>query len=246
MKSTSTLLLATLIVVLLTNFYVGDPNKGTFQLAMEVEANSKPFRFNTFYENPLGETYNVGLLKYYISNIKLGNTDGSEANLPNTYFLIDAESRNAVQIKNIPQGQYNKLSFVLGIDSAKTKQGGYAGDLDPINGMFWNTWGVYINWMMNGYYKTPSKTVQPFEYHIGGIEKPYSTTQLISVDFGGQTLKIGQGIPKLALSLDVQKFFQSTHAVSLHKTPVVSGIGDSAKIVSENFRHMFQFKHIQP
>lgn len=220
-------------------------NMGSLQLTMDLEIEGKPFQFNTFYTNPLGERYNVGLLKYYVSNITLTRLDGEEINIPNSYFLIDAEFRRTVQIKNVPYGNYKKLSFVIGIDSAKTKQGGYTGDLDPIHGMFWNTWGTYINFMMNGYHKMPDNTIQPFEYHIGGIERPNSTNQLISLDLGGQTLKIEHDHPTLIVSVDIQKFFKSEYVVSLQKTPVVSEMGDSARMVSENFRHLFKVKKIQ-
>ncbi|WP_316930094.1 MbnP family protein, partial [Hymenobacter sp. IS2118] len=42
-------------------------------------------------------------------------------------------------LKDIPVGDYQSVSFTVGVDSARNVAGAQTGALDPNNGMFW-TW----------------------------------------------------------------------------------------------------------
>lgn len=218
---------------------------GSFQIQFETGVENKTLHFNSFYKNSVNESFTVGLLKYYISNLRLRKKDGGEVMLKDTYFLIDAEYSNKIEVMNVPSGNYDQISFTLGIDSLTTKKGNYSGVLDPINGMFWNTWGNYINFMMNGNYKTVNQKIKTYEYHIGGFEGKNNTVQTINLELNPSQLVVSKiTSPKVFISMDVFKFFKSANTISIEKTPVVSEIGDSARIVSENFRHMFKLKEI--
>jgi hypothetical protein len=100
---------------------------------------------NVTYVNDLGQTYTVSKFKYYIGQIRLRKTDGKEF-LVDEYFLIDEEDEasKTVSLENIPAGEYEAISFILGVDSLRNCSGAQSGALDPFKGMFWSWNTGYI------------------------------------------------------------------------------------------------------
>ena len=79
---------------------------------------------NQDYTNTNGEPFQLSTLNYYISNIKLKTRDGKEYIVPqdSCYFLVmenDEESQEVV-LKDIPAGDYNQISFTIGVDSLRS------------------------------------------------------------------------------------------------------------------------------
>ena len=66
------------------------PATGNLNLAFEGMVGSMPLVFTTqTYTNQAGNTYNITMAKYYISNIKLTKTDNSIYTVANSYHLVD-------------------------------------------------------------------------------------------------------------------------------------------------------------
>ncbi|MBK7477876.1 MAG: hypothetical protein IPI11_18410 [Haliscomenobacter sp.] len=101
------------------------------------------------YTNGMSQTFNVTLLRYFISAIELTGPNGEyfkdevsvSAAGSKGYYLID-ESKSASQyvtLNDVPAGEYNKLTFTVGVDSTGVVDGAAGGMLDPAtNKMFWN------------------------------------------------------------------------------------------------------------
>jgi hypothetical protein len=67
----------------------------------------------------------------------------------NKYFLVDFSDTTTTTLKlTILPYLYNRLSFVIGVDSARNVSGAQTGALDPANGMFWtwNTGYIMAKW----------------------------------------------------------------------------------------------------
>jgi hypothetical protein len=73
------------------------------------------------YKNALGQTYTISKFRYYISNICLKKSDGTMYFSKN-YYLIDEEDASSknITLTGIPEGDYNSISFMLGVDSLHT------------------------------------------------------------------------------------------------------------------------------
>jgi hypothetical protein len=76
------------------------------------------------YVNAEGETFQLTKLNYYISNISLRTDDGDEFVVPqdSSYFLIMEEDQASqhIHLRNIPSGNYNQISFTIGVDSLRS------------------------------------------------------------------------------------------------------------------------------
>ena len=96
-----------------------DPNVNA-DLSVEFDniAGAADLQLNTgTYTNAAAETFKITKLKYYVSNFKLTNANGSVYTVPqaSSYFLIDESNTAAHEAElSIPEGEYKTLSFVLG------------------------------------------------------------------------------------------------------------------------------------
>jgi hypothetical protein len=107
-------------------------------------------------------TYNFTQLRYWVSNVSLTNTAGSTYKIPSSYYLVEesnaigvqdgkfeypATKREAVSIADIPAGNYNSITFSIGIDSIYNNNLSLqAGELSQLNGM------TNISWMWHTSY----------------------------------------------------------------------------------------------
>ena len=72
----------------------------------------------------MAKLFSLSKLNYYISNIKLKTNDGKEFIVPqdSSYFLVmeNEEESQEVTIKHIPAGDYNQITFTIGVDSLRS------------------------------------------------------------------------------------------------------------------------------
>jgi hypothetical protein len=210
------------------------------------------------YTNESGEQFKVSMLRYFVSNIVFTNVNGSKYIVPqdSSYFLIDESKPSTLMTSiKIPEGEYSKLEFVLGVDSLRNTKdlSQRTGVLDPTgeaSGMYWSWNSGYIFFKMEGNSPSSKLTNNVFQYHIG-LFGGYSTPTLnnlknISIDLtqrGIAKVKTGK-TPNVHLLVDVSKVFNGTNKVSISANTVVMASAFSAKI-ADNFTSMFQHDHTE-
>src|SRR5690606_20878888 len=112
----------------------------------------------------------------YISNIKLQTNSGVEYVVPQDsgYFLImeDEPSSQVITLSNVPAGDYDKITFTIGVDSLRSTMdiSKRTGVLDPTqghDGMYWTWNSGYIFFKMEGTSPAaPADQDHKFYYHI--------------------------------------------------------------------------------
>lgn len=155
------------------------PSTGSFKMTVENYAGNTPLQIGQMnYTNAAGNTYQVDLLKYYISNIALIRADSSTFELGN-YDLIDAELPDSRIITSgrIPNGNYVGVRFYVGVDSARNNSVDQSGDLDPSYGMFWPWNTGYIFFKHEGFYTDTAGNIQSLLFHYG-TDVALATVQL--------------------------------------------------------------------
>ncbi len=191
------------------------------------------------YSNAANDTFTINELKHYLTNVILTKADGETLNLGN-YNLLDAKvpGSQTFTLKNIPAGNYTKLSFLLAVDSAKNHGGLQEGALDPAYGMFW-TWSTgYIFYRING----GTNAGQNYSFDLGGDENLPD----VSLDLKAYKLKAVNA--KLALAMDVNEMFQNPNLFSF-KTDgytIHSGIDPAGKKLSDNMKDMVTIQSLVP
>jgi hypothetical protein len=200
------------------------------------------------YTNQAGNTFNVTMYKYYISNIKITKMDNSVWSEANSYHLIDHSDANSmlITIPNVPFGNYKAIEFMIGVDSAKNQSAG-TGALDPANGMCWGWNQGYIMAKMEGTSPQSTAAGQKVEFHIGGWNASISPNVLkvVSPSFNGDTAKVTSSFsPEIHMSNNVIEWFQSPTVIDFSTLNSVTMPGANAKTISDNYADMFTIEHI--
>lgn len=214
------------------------------------------------YKNAAGETFSVNLLQYFISNIKVTTSAGVEYTVTqdSSYFLIkesDAASRFATV--KVPEGEYSKLSFVLGVDSLRNTMdiSKRTGVLDPTggmdDGMYWTWNSGYIFFKMEGASTAVPTTIdanQKFRFHIGGFGGYSAPTinniKTINIDLtaGGVAKARKDRSTNIHLMVDIMKVFNGTANISLANNSQVM-FSDYSVNIANNYTAMFRHDHTE-
>ena len=138
------------------------------------------------YTNAAGNLYSINLLKYYMSNVVLHKKAGGNVNV-SIYKLIDASNSSScsVNLGLLEPGDYDSISFGLGIDQGRNHTGAQDGDLDVSKGMYW-TWNTgYIFYKHEGQYQNSANQIKPLIFHLG-TDAAYSIVKLpITLNING-------------------------------------------------------------
>ena len=250
----------TLIVICSLCAFLTNAQTGTLALQFDNVVGNEDMVLNTKnYKNALGEAFNISLFQYYVSNIRLVKSDGSEYIVPQneSYFLIrehDAKSQT-VTLNNVPKGKYTGVRFTIGIDSLRNTAdvserkgcldvGGEAKD------MYWAWNSGYIFVKMEGTSTaielTEKRKKQIFLYHIGlfggmGDKKTLNNIKLANVNFGSKKLKIKNNQTQyMVIKTDALHILNGSTNISIAKNSNVMGGPFSAKI-ADNYADMFRF-----
>ncbi len=227
-----------------------EPASPTGDLFLELEptVGAAPLVLNTVaYSNGNGEQFTISTFKYYLSNIKLKRSDGSEYAVPDSYYLVDAavDASQHVALKQVPVGDYQGLSFSVGVDSARNVAGAQTGALDPANGMFWDWNAGYIFMRLEG--TSVASATGRLLFNILGFQGPYNALRTVAPPFQGAKVAVSPGHePEIHLSVDVQKMFAGPSPVRFAEVYDSEG-GPSAVRVADNYAAgMFTLEHIHP
>lgn len=235
---------------------------GEVEIELESRAGDATLEFGTEYTNAAGEKLKFTTFDYYVSNIVLVKSDGTEYTVPKdeSYFLVKHDDPDSKEIKlsNVPAGDYTGLRFVIGVDSAKSVSpiGERTGVLDPAgaaSGMYWSWNAGYIFVKVEG--TSPAAPVDPgsgeniFQYHtglFGGYDSPTLNnlkTVNLTVPDEAAFVRQGEEAPHFHLFVDVLEMFKSPTNISIAANPY-SHAGPYSKTVADNYADMFLIDHV--
>jgi len=209
------------------------------------------------YTNASGEELTITKFNYFISNIKLKKTDGSEYVVPQdkSYFLIKLSDKTTQQfsLADVPLGEYTGISFVLGVDSLRNtlEPSKRTGALDvggAAEDMYW-AWNTgYIFLKLEGTSPVAATQNNQFFYHIGGYGG-YNTPTInnlrtVSIPFGFPSLKALEGRSSLVhLKVDLAEMFKNPVNISVAQEPSVM-LAPFSATVADNYVDMFSLDFV--
>jgi hypothetical protein len=250
-------------ILLLSTVLFSCSTKSTLSIQFDNIAGDKNVQLNTgSYTNAAGEQFSISVLQYLISNIKVKNAAGVEYAVPedSSYFLIsEADAASQFVKVRVPEGEYNSVSFVLGVDSLRSTMdiSKRTGVLDPAagmeNGMYWGWNSGYIFFKMEG--TSDVAPVDPsgqhkFRYHIGGFGGYNAPTlnniKTITVDLTeAGVAKVRSGAESnIHLMVDIMKLFNGRTNISIAANPTVM-FSDYSMHIANNYVHMFRHDHTE-
>lgn len=198
-----------------------------------------------WYTNASLDSFTVTKFNYYISNIKLVREDGSVYTEPESYHLIKhVEGLTTFTLNDVPEGNYTRMDFLIGVDSTRNVSGAQTGALDPANQMFWEWNTGYIFYKMEGAFNTLSQPVKgDYAIHIGGFTGKYSCLQKGSVLLNSNLKPKKGSASTIRINTHVEEVF--TKPVTIGFDDYYSAIGNPMfKSLSENYKDMFELAGI--
>lgn len=223
---------------------------GSLKIEFEAMVGDSDLVFNTeTYTNQAGNTFNVSMYKYYISNIKVTKMDNSVWTESNSYHLIDHSNlaSTLITLANVPFANYKAIEFMIGVDSARNEAGasGQTGDLDVANGAMYWSWNT--GYIMSKFEGTTSG--QNIKYHIGGWKGSYNSLKIVSPSFNSDTAKVTASItPIIHISNNLLEWFETPTIVDFNTfnagNKVIMSASASSKTIADNYADMFTVEHI--
>jgi hypothetical protein len=131
------------------------------------------------YTNEAQLKFGASIIKYVLSNVTLTRNDNSTIVLPKIY-IIDAftPSMQSIQMADVPNGTYKKVSFNLGVEPGRNTNGTQEELFEAMNkGMIW-TWATgYIFYKHEGKFINSQDSTKSLVYHLGS-DSAYNATPI--------------------------------------------------------------------
>ncbi|WP_109830443.1 MbnP family protein [Reichenbachiella versicolor] len=212
--------------------------------------------------------FNVATLQYYVTNIKLEGPNGeifidpmkvsAKAEEVTGYYLVKEgkSSSKAIMLSNVPAGEYDKITFTIGVPEEGIKEGAAGGVLDPAEGApFWNWNNGYIGLTVEGMAMNSEQpqvigdgwTIEEgsYAFHIGGWKDIEETTanniKTLTFDLDGQLSVNAEQNPAIHMGFDIVQLLEET-GVDFASTYAVHSPLLGANF-AENLNKAFFLKH---
>ena len=215
---------------------------GTLQIEISPVFNQQSLVLNEqAYINAHGDTLYIDGFRFYISQVKLAYHKRNSYAEKESYHLIDADDAASQKIilKDIGEGNYDEIHFILGTDSLANVSGAMGGDLDPTKGMYW-AWNTgYINAKLEGHASVCKTLHRGFEFHIGGYLAPYKTLREVVLPIKEIHIQAGK-ITTLTLQADAAEWFKNPALIDLSKTNSIVIPDQQAMMMADNYKDMFR------
>ncbi len=207
--------------------------------------NSRIVLNDSMYTNPFKEKYTVSKLRYYISNVFLKNDSDTFAE-NNSYHLIDESKDESKSFSfKVPEGRYNSLHFILGVDSLHNVSGAQTDALDPANDMFWTWNSGYVMAKMEGNSPASKVVNNKYEFHVGGFSGQYNVLKEVLFNLPSTTTVFKAGYSyTFVIDADINTWWQNPHDIKIADHPVITTPGINAKNISDNYANMFHLEKV--
>ena len=150
-----------------------EPSANSLEVSFKHEVDGEPLVFDTMqYQNEAGETYGVTKLEYIITDFKFYKAEGGSTSIPTSQYINpEKPATTTFTLKDIPEGNYDQVSFVFGIRESKNKSGNLPQTSNFAN-MGWppNNGGGYHYMRMNGRHDSAGFE-DGFTTHLGHTKK---------------------------------------------------------------------------
>ena len=220
------------------------------KLSLNHLMNGNPLQLqNTIYTSRSGSRFSIDKFQYYISNIRLKNTQTGQVFIePNSYHLIERKDNthiDEITIQSVPNGTYDQIEFSIGIDKIRNLSTDQVGDLDPSNNMAWDWKTGYKFVLLEGSLFSTTGEKRGLVYHIGTDENYRTITfNLNNLPTGLKLSLESNKASSINLDVEISHLFNSPNQIDIAQNRTVMFGGISGQ-VADNYATMFRIRQIQ-
>lgn len=221
---------------------------GNLQIHFNAVVDGDKLVLGKSYKNAFAEDYSIKTFKFYIHGIELINSQTNSIYRvdKNEHYLVNAaDSAGSYLQISVAASSYDRISFIIGVDSIRNVSGAQTGALDPAQGMFW-TWSTgYIMAKLEGNSPVAATPNNVIEYHIGGFKGTESVLRKVVLDFpSSQRVDLKQTKHSVVtISANINSWF-SPNPIRISQKPVSMTPGSLATQIADNYANMFRVVEI--
>jgi len=228
-----------LTLALLPCFGYAQNKPGQVRMIVAPVFNRQPLQLATqFYVNGHGDTLFIDRFRFYVTDIGFMNIlTGKHFLCNDCAHLVDAEDTATTTFStNVPDGSYDVVTFVVGVDSIANTNGANGGDLDPVNGMYWAWNSGYIMAKMEGRSEVCNTLHHAFEFHIGGYTTPYNAARVVTLQLPHAIQVADNSNTVIKINADAAAWFKGFGLAEKNSVLIP---GKEANIIADNYAKMF-------
>ena len=197
------------------------PVSGQVILRFDHEVDGEALQtYDLRYTNAAGNRYSVSKLEYYISDVRLRRSNGSEFAVDAVHYRnIDIPSTRDFSLGDVPDGTYTTLVFTFGLNATRNVNGGLPENL--WYDMAWpELWGGGFHYMqMEGHYVDSTGTNNVgYATHTGRRKlssdpAPYHHYFTVTLPLG--PLVVQKDNWEVTLMMNINEWYRGPHAYDL-------------------------------
>lgn len=203
--------------------------KTTTEISFKLLFDNLPLELAKQYPVSEKDSLTIDFLKFYISDITFFKEGTQVGKSKEKHHLIDAQNSLIYKaLCTIKKEKFDTITFLVGLDSKTQEKGIQGGVLDPTSQMYWTWQNGFINFKLEGESSLCPTRKNKFQFHVGGFQEPYATSQEVSLEAKGAT--------PLVIKVDVASFF---NAIDISQINTVTSPNKNAVMVSKVLPTLF-------
>lgn len=182
-----------------------------------------------------GDTVTFDKIKFIMSNFTIETNEGKFITFPDFYAYLSLRTgRDSVILKNVPEGSYKSIRFMVGLDSPTNHSDPNLRSLDhplkpALNDMHWGWAGGYIFNILEGYYQNNGAS-NGFSFHIANDINVRSHSFVESYTIAKNS--------RIVFNVNADKYFDNVVKFSLKLDGNVSHSGDVDPIMDKFIKNI--------
>ena len=191
------------------------------------------------YENEAGNKYSVMTLRYYISDIKLHQYDGTIHEIDTFYYRdIDLPETRTLIVDDIPNGQYAYISFTFGLDSVKNESYALPSTYEN-NNMEWPIpmGGGYHYMKFEGRYIKDDGSIGSFNTHTGRLKTKDGkiNENFFQVELPFSAFEVNNNSWDIQILMNLNEWYRTPHTYDIEEFgPAIMGNQNAQQYLMEN------------
>jgi cytochrome c peroxidase len=187
-----------------------DPTFGTLVIELGHEVSGEPLVLGRLtYTNTAGNRFAIDRLRYYVSDVVLHGAAGAEHTSGVHYCDLSADATQRITLPDVPSGQYERISFVFGLDDTRNLTGALPSTPEN-DAMEWPAalGGGYHYMLLEGRFEDATGSERTCRVQTGRlVSGGTSTSHYFEVTLPNSSVAIGTGTTHLLALMDVGGWF---------------------------------------
>lgn len=197
---------------------------------------------NIKYTNAFGNLYSVETLKYFISDIRLKKTDGTEVLIDEEHYIdgLDENTQTFLPATKIPEGEYTSISFIFGLNEEKNINGRYPNA--PESNMEWPlAMGPGYHYMKLEGKTDSSGVINNFQAHTGAT---MGNQNFIEVSLPASGFSATESSMTITIKMNINEWWVNPNTFDLNMMTMVMGNQQVQQKLHDNGVDVFNLKSI--